>query len=46
MRVKSLVSHLSGESYHYECRRCGGNVDETCEECPDCGGDVVAYELS
>ena len=28
---------------HYECRKCGTNVDPDATACPDCGGDVAVY---
>jgi rRNA maturation endonuclease Nob1 len=30
---------------HYECRRCSRNLTVDHERCPDCGGEVAAYEL-
>lgn len=30
---------------HHECRTCGRNATADCEQCPECGGDIVRYDL-
>lgn len=35
----------SDDDVHYECRECGTNLSGETVECPDCGGDVAAYDL-
>jgi hypothetical protein len=30
---------------HYECRYCSRNLTVDHEECPDCGGEIAAYDL-
>lgn len=30
----------------YECRACGTKLEESCEQCPECGStDIVEYHL-
>jgi len=30
---------------HIECRSCGSNLAAEASECPNCGGEIVVYEL-
>jgi rubrerythrin len=48
MGVRELFTGFtsgSDEGVHYECRECGRNLTRTAGVCPDCGGEVAAYEL-
>lgn len=35
-----------GSDHHFECRNCGQNVSAEFEQCPECGGDVVDFDLT
>ena len=40
--LRFLFEFESEEPYLYECRACGTTVDETVEECPNCGRAEIA----
>jgi rRNA maturation endonuclease Nob1 len=51
MGVRDVLPELvnggtgSDPERHVECRDCGVNLTTDADECPDCGGEVVVYEL-
>lgn len=30
---------------HHECRSCGTSLEEDYDQCPECDGEVVTYDL-
>jgi len=42
--VRTIFGNRSTQ-YHYECRDCGRNLDSSSEDCPECGGEVVVYQI-
>ncbi len=41
-----ILNLFDSDDTHYECRRCGRNLSDETDACPECGGRVVAYEVS
>lgn len=40
-----LLATDGGQRVHHECRDCGANLDDSVDQCPECGGEVASYDL-